>query len=297
MVRSDLFLLLQCIATSLPVEVWERVIDFCAEYSYIARDARILRSCALTCRSWAPRSHYHLFYYITIKSESSLLRLASIIRTSPTRAEYVRYLQAGSTFNVDQPLAHRYPALLPIKLAFRLHNLKGIHLQSYPPDSHDVSKLSAFKSVTQLTLTGCIFTTFNDFVKLVQAFGNLCDLRIRTTGDTKKLSSFNPEILRTPVAKQLKIKALTVYVSLISKAFFTNLVSWILTTPTITTLESLTIICNNMVTWFETPENKLSIQALISGLGGSLSQLVIRVENSRFRLITQSSQPHVYSSS
>ncbi|KAK7691406.1 hypothetical protein QCA50_004805 [Cerrena zonata] len=259
------------IATSLPVEVWERVIDFCAEYSYIARDARILRSCALTCRSWAPRSHYHLFYYITIKSESSLLRLASIIRTSPTRAEYVRYLQAGSTFNVDQPLAHRYPALLPIKLAFRLHNLKGIHLQSYPPDSHDVSKLSAFKSVTQLTLTGCIFTTFNDFVKLVQAFGNLCDLRIRTTGDTKKLSSFNPEILRTPVAKQLKIKALTVHVSLISKAFFTNLVSWILTTPTITTLD------------------KLSIQALISGLGGSLSQL--GVENSRFRLITQKDSP------
>ena len=273
--------------TKLPVEVWERVIDFCAEYAYIARAAPILRSCALTCRSWTLRSHYHLFYYITIKSEKSLTRFANVLRTSPQRAEYVRYLQAGSIPNPDRPLANRYPTLLPLKLAFKLPNLKALHLQCYPHDARDVLKLAVLKTVTQLTLTGCVFAKFNDFVRLVQAFGNLSELRLRTASDTISPSSYNPETLRTPTAKQVKLTMLTLHVSLIPKTFLTNFVNWILTTPTTTSITSLVIVSASP-TWFNLPDHMNPVEALIAGLGPQLRSFSLRVENAAFRPVERS---------
>ena len=46
-----------------PVEVAERIINF------LALDVKTLRSCALACRSWNPRSCYHLFYSVAVSTE------------------------------------------------------------------------------------------------------------------------------------------------------------------------------------------------------------------------------------
>lgn len=47
----------------LPVELTDRIIDFCHD------DKRTLSNCALTHSSWLPASHFHLFHVITLDAQ------------------------------------------------------------------------------------------------------------------------------------------------------------------------------------------------------------------------------------
>ncbi|OCH88376.1 hypothetical protein OBBRIDRAFT_90295 [Obba rivulosa] len=67
---------------SLPIEIWERVIDEVLTIDLVGYSQEIL-SCARTCRAWRPRCRYWLFHMVLIRTLEQLHLLSETMRTSP----------------------------------------------------------------------------------------------------------------------------------------------------------------------------------------------------------------------
>lgn len=79
----------------LPLEVHERIIDFCAHDSFVDADIRTLHACALTCRGWVPRSRLHLYRYIRLPTERAFRHFLSTIRATPELGSFMCGLDLG----------------------------------------------------------------------------------------------------------------------------------------------------------------------------------------------------------
>lgn len=114
----------------LPTELCERIINFVAAMEDRAR-VQTLCSCALTCRSWLPRSRFHLFRTVVLRSNSQLASLARTLKDSPLICKSVRNLTVVGAADSDR--SESWITLVPMSLspAFR-STLRRSTLPVYP---------------------------------------------------------------------------------------------------------------------------------------------------------------------
>lgn len=145
-----------------------------------------LRSCAMTCRAWFPRSRRHLFRCLSIHSKPSLLRLAAVLPTSDSPPScHVSSLEGLEPESPqERPWLNRFGHLLPYYLKEKLPHASQLVLHDnsqagysdrglriYHPSFFPL--LAHFHNVEDLTLRGYWFLYFDDLRRLLGALENL----------------------------------------------------------------------------------------------------------------------------
>ncbi|KAI0758709.1 hypothetical protein C8Q74DRAFT_1299524 [Fomes fomentarius] len=103
------------VAATFPAELEECIID---ELYY---DIRALRNCTLTCRRWLPRTRYHLFAAIRVRTKDELLSLCALLSRSSHLLPLVRSLTIRA--QRDHPEAAHLFQIVPFKLLASLPSL------------------------------------------------------------------------------------------------------------------------------------------------------------------------------
>ncbi|KAJ3477473.1 hypothetical protein NLI96_g10444 [Meripilus lineatus] len=143
---------------------------------------RDLCACALTCRSWVPRTRIKLFCYVLLNSPKSGQAFVEAISASPELGWYIQCLSIGTSHNryqVKRPsegwiykVIQALPPITPnlhyleycnlpfphpifIALSAQFVTVKSLHLNSMRGDTPRrlAQILSAFKNVKELTIT------------------------------------------------------------------------------------------------------------------------------------------------
>ncbi|KAH8101788.1 hypothetical protein BXZ70DRAFT_931921 [Cristinia sonorae] len=116
--------------SQIPTEVWETVVDWIVDdmwSKYIDRPARKqLASCSLVCRSWTPRSRFHLSRHLELTSESGLACVTQRLKETPGLADRVETLEIHCTKGGDQHWVSLAPLHLP-----RMEYLKNLTLVGF----------------------------------------------------------------------------------------------------------------------------------------------------------------------
>ncbi|KAI0950995.1 hypothetical protein AcW1_008156 [Taiwanofungus camphoratus] len=158
----------------IPTEVFERIIDLYDTRALEDRNA--LMACALTCRSWLPRSRYRLFYSVKVSSLQERGRFSNLITASPSLNDLVRELDIGADSygarvkvlgSFPYVLARRLTQVVSLHIVFDLTRDAPSVLPSFP------ILVSEFTSITKLEMRGVRFSTFTDFGRLVCALPSL----------------------------------------------------------------------------------------------------------------------------
>lgn len=159
----------------LPVEVCERIIDFVAGMNlhfilwgdHEMRSA--LRACALTCRSWVPRSRFHLFESITVRSSSDLDAIVGRLRASPVLWDRVEELIIDVR---TVPAPHWWMFCLPVRLAPMLRKLRWLTFDSIDlsiPHENFYKGLLLWRGIENLHLTDVQYTQHSQLARLISA--------------------------------------------------------------------------------------------------------------------------------
>ncbi|KAI0753656.1 hypothetical protein C8Q74DRAFT_1211390 [Fomes fomentarius] len=101
-------------AATFPVEVEERIID----KLHYHIDA--LQKCALTCRRWLPRTRYHLFVAIRVRTRDELFSLNESLSGSPHLRQLVRSLTLRAQRDWEGESLFQ---IVPVSLLTSLSNL------------------------------------------------------------------------------------------------------------------------------------------------------------------------------
>lgn len=175
----------------LPIEVWERVIDWIPSefpkdgdiYNKESRDA--LYASALVCRSWTPRSQHHLYASVelsdTFQARSFFANITHYrffpgkvraLVISPSRDD----LQEGSNlipcyFNWIYEAFVVLPPLLTNLLTLTFRRLPILH-PSF------VAMASQFKTVRYLRIESLASQSFSEIIRLVNRLPRLRQLRL-----------------------------------------------------------------------------------------------------------------------
>jgi hypothetical protein len=147
-----------------PPELIETIIDM------LHMDRTALATCALVCRSWLPRTRYHLFseVIITRRNDAVISKLLSSSTCAITSA--VKHLVLQTIDNLDQRIcrlsnvtqmslyrfnASRTPVFPPINLIPLLRNLESLHIERVSFDWQGVSLLALLRQCSQLQSLSC----------------------------------------------------------------------------------------------------------------------------------------------
>ena len=203
---------------TLPIEIFEAIIDQTNDH------AESLRQLSLTCKTFLPRSRYHLFSSICIRTVHQMETSREFLDCSPWVIDLVQKITLSVEVDDDgSTLTNpniRVLDVVPIHLLSRLPNLRALKLRPVHKATSQVSlslhryTLSSYKRhggrIKHLELKFVPFNDVSDFIGLVSAFESLeslvCEyLRFRT-----------PRARRAPpdesntVAGSLKLKRLHV---------------------------------------------------------------------------------------
>lgn len=248
--------------SQLPIEVCERAIDF------LWGDPPTLEACALTCRSWLPRSRYWLFRanVCHVVGGYHFKDVLKELRMFPAIAPYVRILDVTRSTNDRHPL---WTNLIPIHLAPMLSKLFTLSFDItlspawMHPRAH--AHLALFHSVGNLSLGGCIFTNFNAFARLLLCFPALEYLTIR--GPRWADSPHLRHLIGKSRSKKLRIKSFAFTSGPWSYGCGTELMRWLVTTPSATT-----------ITLFAFSSDNSSDYTALEDFFGATSQNLNRIE-------------------
>ena len=170
-----------------------------------------LRSCAMTCRAWFPRSRRHLFRCLSIHSKPSLLRLAAVLPTSDSPPScHVSSLEGLEPESPqERPWLNRFGHLLPYYLKEKLPHASQLVLHDnsqagysdrglriYHPSFFPL--LAHFHNVEDLTLRGYWFLYFDDLRRLLGALENLKRATLIDSGWKVRSSYVPPSPCFTP---------------------------------------------------------------------------------------------------
>ncbi|KAH8102742.1 hypothetical protein BXZ70DRAFT_804320 [Cristinia sonorae] len=180
-------------AHSIPIDIWEHVIDLVeGDYDEVVR-ARTLASCALTCRAWLPRARHHLYRYVVIFLSPPPLQnqptlFLDTLRRVPSYGAHVRSLTIraripDAIFSAEDIESNNGSALslMAVQLPNRLPNLHSLTLDAIDlVDIHPTfyGAFSRFRSVKRLVLNVHVCTTINQIYRLLKAFCGLLSLSI-----------------------------------------------------------------------------------------------------------------------
>lgn len=185
-------------ASRLPVEICENVIDmlYSADWVDQVRHTRALRSCALVCRALRIRSQRNLFYSVELHNMQEMHKFSAILGNGPHLCDYVReVVLIGHTLHTATGLL----SFFPLALHGRLPRLRTFDVGHGKEDSVGPIRtpelgstnaivdhlplhprfplfLSAFTTITSLTVHNVTFRHFNDFLAMVHALPSLRNL-------------------------------------------------------------------------------------------------------------------------
>lgn len=152
----------------MPPEIVDEIIDHNHD------DPTTLRACALTARSWQPRSHRNLFSTITVTSSASLSRFIRFLNGSPHIASLVEELCFDAYANYRDatlmPWIHEL-ATIPMGDLTRIRSLRFSKVQWSCIEKNEalLSTLRSYSTVQEVHFCGCSFPTFIDFEEFVAA--------------------------------------------------------------------------------------------------------------------------------
>ncbi len=163
---------------SLPIEVEERIIGFLADgYRYYST----IKSCALVCRAWLPKSRAHLFQNVRLPGSQHLHNMLSLPSSTIERIAYnAREVEGRSSFN-GEAFHHLIPHFLATKLP-RVERLlldqdDGKHRHVFPPSFF--MHLTHFRNVHQFDLENYQFTSFTELRRLVASLPHVVNVSLR----------------------------------------------------------------------------------------------------------------------
>ncbi len=156
----------------LPIKVCENIMDSC-DWSFV--DYTTLRSCALTCTAWLPRTRLNLYHSVKLIGPRKLELLLRTLRAHRYLCSFVRDLEVGSS--AEQP----YVPFAQLFIVQNLRHLERLTLwldwDGYPPHFH---KFVAQLRLRALRLFG-IFRTTRSLLQLVWALKDLRSLVVDCT--------------------------------------------------------------------------------------------------------------------
>lgn len=139
----------------------------------------LLRLAALVCRAWLAASRAHLYRDVTIQTEYQFDKFERVVINSPMINECVRILRLdrrGRKYELNLPWVNTKLASALPQVLKRLETLEMLFIdEKWRTESF--RKLSAFTSVTTLSLQRCGFST-EELFGLISAFPSLINLRI-----------------------------------------------------------------------------------------------------------------------
>ncbi|EJF55712.1 hypothetical protein DICSQDRAFT_73084 [Dichomitus squalens LYAD-421 SS1] len=164
----------------IPVDVCENIIDHLYSDSDITEQVdcvRALRRCALVCGEWRVRSQMRLFYCVVLHDVEALRTFAAVLDTAPHLRDYVHEVTlVGRTLHTTASPLSPFPIALYGKLP-RLEELWIRRPLPYLPlHPRFPICLSAFTTVTRLSVTLITFLRFSDLIKMAIALPQLQDL-------------------------------------------------------------------------------------------------------------------------
>ncbi|TCD67481.1 hypothetical protein EIP91_012342 [Steccherinum ochraceum] len=196
---------------SLPVEVWETVIEVAALYHLIdglKTATNTLYACALACRSWNPTSTRMLYTEAVILTDSTTLRLfTSTIQQRPYLAKFVRNMVIQNDHDDVHSLRYRHTDLrdtkihqdgrqnadwntvasvYPLSLAPKLPNLRYLSIctpriseaRSVVLHPRYFQTMHLFSSIRELHYVARYSHPLRDLIRLVSSFPALRHLHL-----------------------------------------------------------------------------------------------------------------------
>ncbi|KAI0785977.1 hypothetical protein C8Q75DRAFT_773668 [Abortiporus biennis] len=176
------------VAPTLPTEVCEQVMDKIAEdllqTNIYFRDVNFsqLTSCALVCRAWLPRSRYHMYRFIRIKSPEDLSMFRAITQQSSCAS--LRFLgiypsefpHPSGKHNETSPLNSSWISSIPIQISSAIRQLEVLSISNVDMrNTHP--KFNAALSVARTTeiieLCQLTFASFTGLIRTVSSFQKL----------------------------------------------------------------------------------------------------------------------------
>ncbi|RPD71940.1 hypothetical protein L226DRAFT_573605 [Lentinus tigrinus ALCF2SS1-7] len=159
----------------LPLELCELILDACGREFYVRLRYDTLRACALTCKSWHPRSRYNLLHRVSFRRPQQVDRFLSTITADPTLADLVHEL------HVTPADAHRH-GFFPIANPRLVTKLRGVHelalrqfnWDTFPPIYYVF--VGKYNSVQRLLISNIVFHSPRDLVHLVRYLPKLNEL-------------------------------------------------------------------------------------------------------------------------
>jgi len=211
----------------IPVEVWENVID---ELQDDINDWSTLLACARVCRGWTARSRLHLWKSLILQRPEQVAQLAKLVRTGSWEVEECRTVTIKFRPRTLSLFAMMFAGKMP-----RLEELEVRHAEWKPGEMHaDVFlHLSAFTSITRLTLSGITFPSVQTFGRLVSALPSLATLvchRIEFRAHDVNVGA----LLRRPR------KLVTLYLSIRDLPTLHDISRWLVGTTMASTLKEIT---------------------------------------------------------
>ncbi|KZT63602.1 hypothetical protein DAEQUDRAFT_733652 [Daedalea quercina L-15889] len=198
----------------LPVEIWERVIDHLWEWPLW------LSRCALVCRVWHVRSHFHLVSRTTLSNSQQTHRFAKLLKSHPELRRQVEWvLICDATFVRDgvssmderRPMAHigAFAAMLakalPADPAMRFLKIADAEWKPGMMHRNTLIHLSAFAGISGLSLYHVTFPSKAILSRLICALPNLVLLECASVVCQNKASNPSLYCAASPRVKKLML--------------------------------------------------------------------------------------------
>ena len=206
-----------------PIEVFETVIDEASD------NPASLRLLSLTCREFLPRSRYHLFSCVVIRSVEQMESSSSLLDACPWLPPLVRKVVLSVQVPEDNSIPNvRLLDVVPVYLLSRLPNLRTwrMGMREYTYDRKKGPWLLLHHSalwryqkyggrIQNLELTGITMEDLSDFMGLLLAFTSVHSLtcsRIDFQRPKEPNSPYDSISARNMLARSLRIENLVVSV-------------------------------------------------------------------------------------
>lgn len=165
--------------TTLPIEIWERIIDFLWYHMHS------IRACSLVCRAWQTRSAFLLGAIWAFNEASGVVEYEKLVRRTKGGLDSVSLVLFGSYRPLHEPSNLGSLQAFATMFAGKLQGLHTMRIISARWQSHlmqpDISLcLSSFSAVTELCLERVVFSSAQIFGNLLFSLRNIAVLKCHT---------------------------------------------------------------------------------------------------------------------
>lgn len=176
---------------NLPIEIWDYVLDLiAADHAYhvvytTSRGAYVptpFHACCMTCRSWVPKSRYHLYSLVCLRDQDTSRRFTRSLDTNPANRIFVRTLRLGYSTMINSTVffhdSTQWIHATLLSLAPRLQKLQeiyafGLNLSEVHPHFHLCMRL--LRGLRSLYLD-CLHASASQLLRVLHHLNHLTSL-------------------------------------------------------------------------------------------------------------------------